>query len=218
MTSRTKSLRTIVALTLLAVLTLGISFATGGHRHAGKSAFKVSGMYFEGCSCAGPCPCELTGVTMGCQGVGLFTFNAGSTFNGQSLAGVKTAYAVAPGSWVTVYVDAPAAKRAAAAAFMKAALAGFGPIESVTNTSISITGSNGAYSGTVGKVMTIKTVAVLGLDGKTPLTYSNIKDPVHPVIMQGKTVSCTYKDGKHKFDLKDTNAYFNTHITSSGKL
>ena len=48
---------------------------------------------------------------------------------------------------------------------------------------------------------------------------SNIKDPVHPVVMQGNETSCTYKGGGQEFELKkDRNAYFNSHIKSSGSI
>ena len=69
-----------------------------------------------------------------------------------------------------------------------------------------------------GKIMDLKSQSVMGGDGKTPLTYSNIHDPIHPTVMQGKVVSCTYSDGDHKFELKDSNAYFNHHIVSKGKV
>lgn len=117
-------------------------------------------------------------------------------------------------------VDAPASKRAAAIGFMKAALAGFGKIESARPAKIAISGSRGSYTGTVdgGKVMTLKTAPVLGLDGKTPLTYSNIHDAVHPTVMQGKIVSESFSDGGHTFNSKGTNAFFNAHLRSSGKL
>ena len=99
-------------------------------------------------------------------------------------------------------------------------LAGFGPMESARAAKISMTGSHGKYMGSVdgGKVMKISTTVVLGGDGKTPLTYSNIQDPVSPTIMQGKTVTGSYSDGGHTFALKGSNAYFNDHIHSTGKL
>src|SRR5208283_2582016 len=153
-----------------------------------KAAFNVRGMYFEGCSCHGPCPCILTGPAMGCEGVGMYSIKHG-TFMGKDLSGVKTAYALGLGNWVKVYIDAPASKQAAATAFMKAMLKDFGPFESARAAKISISGSNGKYRGAVdgGKVMKISTVVVLGGDGKTPVTYGNVNDPVSPTVMQGKT-------------------------------
>ncbi|HLK16125.1 MAG TPA: DUF1326 domain-containing protein [Fimbriimonadaceae bacterium] len=184
-----------------------------------KASFHVSGSYFEGCSCGGPCPCTLTGPNMSCEGVGFYMIKSG-TFMGKDLSGVKTAYAVGVGKWTKVYIDAPASKQAAAAGFMKAMLAAFGPMESSRAAKVTMTGSKGKYMGTVdgGKVMKITTVAVLGGDGKTPLTYSNINDPVTPIVMQGKTVAGSYSDGKHTFTLAGSNAYFNDHVHSSGKL
>ena len=184
----------------------------------GKAAFELTGKYVEGCSCAPPCGCELTGVEMGCEGVGMFQFDTGS-FNGKSISGTKTAYAVAPGEWVIIYIDAPTqAKRDAATAFMKTALAGFGKIEAVKNAKITITGTNGTHTATIGDFCVLKTKPVIGGDGKTPLTISNIHNPIHPTVMQARTVSCTYNDGGHSFKLEDSNAYYNLKLKSKGSL
>jgi len=198
----------------------GLVFAAPGFAAQAKHHFSMTGNYVEGCSCSAPCACELTGVQMGCEGIGAFNLTGGS-FDGKSLAGVRAAYATAPGSWVMIYVDAPNdAKRKTAEAFMRAAFKDWGKIEAVKSGKISIShkGNRDMCSVDGGSVMSYESQAVMGGDGKTPLCYSNIKDPMHPVIMQAKIVHCTYSDGGHKISLKDTNAYFNHAIRSSGKL
>src|SRR5258708_4898747 len=103
-----------------------------------KQDFTVSGSYFEGCSCMGVCPCEVTGVKMGCAGVGVFSVTSG-TYNGKDLSGAKIAYATVPTKWVRLYIDAPTEEsRTAAKAFGKAVLSAFGPIESTKNAKVAI--------------------------------------------------------------------------------
>lgn len=187
---------------------------------AKKHHFSVIGSYVEGCTCGSPCKCELTGVEMGCEGVGAFSFSGGS-FDGKSIAGVKAAYATKPGEYVVIYIDAPtAAKHAAAEGLMRATLGGFGKIEAVKSAKVAVWHKGNMDYATVdgGKIMNFKSQSVLGGDGKTPLTYGNIHDPIHPVIMQGKTLSATFSDGSHKFELKDSNAFFQHHIASQGGL
>lgn len=182
--------------------------------------FHFSGYYAEACSCAAPCPCELTGVAKGCLGVGAFTFESGS-YDGKSIAGCRAAYATGPGEWVLVYVDAPtAAKRKTLTAMMTAALSGFGKIEAVKDAKITLKKKGDHYWGSIdgGKVCTFETTPTVGLDGKTPLTYSNVKDPLHPTVMQGNNVHTHFDDGGHSFDLKESNAYFNGKITAKGSL
>jgi hypothetical protein len=184
-----------------------------------KHAFSFHGSYVEGCTCSAPCTCELTGPEMGCQGVGAFDLKHVS-FGGADISGVKTAYALGAGKWVILYIDGPAAKRKAATGFMRAALAAFGPVEAVKTAKISITGQGGLCRVTVngGSVMSFSTTPMLGGDAKSPLEYRNTHDTVHPDVMQGKLVSGKFKDGKHSFEMKDSNAYFNDHIATQGKL
>jgi len=196
---------------------LGLTLPTG-IASSGKS-FEFTGEYVEGCSCMGICPCELTGVAMGCEGVGAFHASKAS-YNGMDISGFKAAYALEPGKWVVLYIDAPDGKFDTASAFMKGALAAFGPVEAVKKAKIDISGNGGAFTATVdgGNTMTLTTVPILGGDSKTPLVYNNIHDALHPTIMQGKTIDCAYKDGDHSFSLKGSNAYFNDHIRSHGEF
>ncbi len=187
---------------------------------AAPKPFEIDGMYVEGCTCEAPCPCELTGVQMGCQGVGAFRFEKAS-YDGVAFDGVAFAYAVEPGKWVRLFIDAKDAKqKEAVIAFAKAALKAFGPVEAVADAKVEITGADGKYTATVdgGKIFTLTTEPVLGGDGKEPLTYSNIHDVVHPTVMQAKVVGCEYNDGTHTFKLEGSNAYFNAKLKVSGKM
>lgn len=194
-----------------------LAFALSGH--TGAKSFSFNGEYEEGCSCMGVCQCEMTGVEMGCQGVGLFRANS-ATFDGQELGSFKAAYAVVPGSWAIIYVDAQSDKVAGVTDFMKAALAAFGPVEAVRNAQIDYEGVGHESKVVVdGKpIISFSCEAITGGDGKSPMAYSNIHDVLHPTVMQGKTDACAFKDGSHSFDLKGTNAFFNDHIDSSGSF
>lgn len=185
-----------------------------------KMPFHITGMYLEGCSCAAPCTCEMSGPEKGCEGVGAFSLTGGE-YMGAKMAGAKFAYALGAGKWVAIYVQAASAEqRPALVALAKAGLAAFGPVVEVRDAAIVITGDSGAYTMSVdaGKVMTIKTQPMTGGDGKSPLMYSNIFDALHPSVMGGKTVSCSFHDGKRRFELADSNAFFNSALDSSGNL
>ncbi|MBS1716903.1 MAG: hypothetical protein JSS72_04130 [Armatimonadetes bacterium] len=202
-----------------AVAALGTVSLASSHKAAGM--FHYVGMYVEGCSCSAPCPCELTGVSMGCEGVGFFQAKAGSSYMGHSFAGARMAYATSPGKYVVIYIDAPSAKeRQAMEGFARAALGGFGKIEAVKDAKIAIAGSGGNYMASIdgGNICTFSSKMMKGGNNKGPMVYSNIHDPVHPIVMQGTTTSCKFSDGEHKFDLKDSNAYYNPSMHSNGKI
>lgn len=183
--------------------------------------FSVEGYYVEACSCKPPCPCELTGAEMGCKGVGAYQFDKG-TYGGEDFAGTRVAYSLYLGESVHLYIDAPdAKKRASTEKFMRAALAGFGPIKGVHEAKVEIAGKDGAYSVKVdgGKVMTFSTEPMLGGDHKTPITHTNTMDVINPVMCQGQCLSCTYTDGDMKVTLsKGRNAYFNQKMKTSGRV
>jgi hypothetical protein len=137
------------------------------------------------------------------------------------LRGTKIVYATTPGEWVRLYVDVPnPSQREAAEAFGRAVYSPFGKIEAVKPAHIDLSGDAGKYTVSVdgGNIMQLTTEPVLGGDNRTPITYSNIHDPLHPTVMQGKTVSGAYHDGDHSFTLKDSNSYFNSHMRSKGKI
>jgi len=140
---------------------------------------------------------------------------------GTNLAGAKMAYATVPGDWVLVYVDAAnPAQQEATSAFAKAVFGPFGKIEAVKPAKIDLSGTEGHYTLSVdnGNIMQLATEPVLGGDNRTPIAIHNIKDPLHPTVMQGKTITGTYHDGDHSFTLKDSNSYFNDHVKSKGKI
>ncbi len=198
-----------------------ISVALAGNV-AAKSPFKVTGMFAESCACSVPCQCELTGeVPSSCQGVGAYQFTSGS-YAGQSLDGVRFAYAVKPGEWVRVYIDAPdQARREAAEKFARAYYAAWGTMEAVKDAKVVFTGRAGKYTVTVdaGKIMTYAVEAVLGGDGRTPLTHGNTHSGIAHVFMQAKASQpVIYHDGERAFELPaGRNGYFNDQFDSSGE-
>jgi hypothetical protein len=185
-----------------------------------KKPFKLEGAFIDGCSCDAPCPCELTGLAHGCEGVGAMVLTSGS-FAGQDFGEASIAYGTVPGKWVRLYLDVKkATDRVAVEAFARSAFAAFGKIEEVRNAAIALTGESGNYTLTVdsGKVMTLKTEAVLGGDKKKPIAISNTQNPFVSVFLQGKTVSGVYHDGGQEFKLKDSNAYFQDKVKAKGEL
>jgi hypothetical protein len=209
-------------LTPMIALLLGAGLLAGprGVAAAQKQPFTATGTFVEGCSCSAPCPCELVGVAHGCLGGGAMALTGGS-YQGKSLSGAKIAYAAQPGEWVRLYVDAPnPQQRAAAEAFGRAVYSAFGKIEAVKPAHIQLTGSGGHYTVSVdnGKIMQLATTPVIGGNGRTPIVIQNIHDAVNPTVMQGKTVSGTYKDGNRSFTLKDSNSYFNDRMRGKGKI
>lgn len=214
------------AATLLAgAVALGATAAPApaSERTASKDAkdFSVEGYYVEACSCRAPCPCELVGPNMACEGVGAYSFEK-CTYGGEDFSGVRMAYSLKIGKEVHIYLDAPdAAKKAAAEKFSRAALAGFGPCKGVHDAKIEFTGKDGAYTVKIdgGKVMTLVTEPILGGDKKTPVVHMNTQDAVNPVMYQGSCVSCTFADGEVKITLeKGRNSYFNQHMKTNGKI
>jgi len=183
-----------------------------------QAKFSARGVFIDACTCTMPCACTLTGPNMSCEGLGAFSFTGGN-FNGQSVAGAKVAYALAAGDWFRLYVDAKDPKVAkAAAALMAKEFEGFGRYEGSTPAKVAISGSAGNYSISVndGKIMMFTTKAVMGGDGKSPVMYSNAHSKLSPSFKQGTVVSGSYKDAGHAFTLKDSNAYFNEKVKSSG--
>jgi hypothetical protein len=188
---------------------------------APKLDFAVDGFYVEACSCKPPCPCELTGAEMGCNGVGAYQLNHG-VYGGQDFSGSRMAYTLNLGESVHVYLDAPdAAKRATLEKFARAALGGFGPIVGVHEGKIEIVGHDGAFTVRVdgGKTMSYTTEPVLGGDHKTAISHHNTQDAVNPIMFQGVIVSCTFTHGGKSLNVpKGRNSYFNQNMRSHGKI
>jgi hypothetical protein len=174
----------------------------------------------EGCSCMGVCPCEMTGVMDGCQGFGAIVLDSG-TYNGTDVSGAKMAYAGVIGKWIRVYVQPKSAGQdAAVKAFARSWYSAFGKVESVRDARLQMDGTGGRYTVMVdgGKIAKFTTVPVIGGDKKTPIVHTNVNDPIIKTMMQGKTVSGSYHDGKRAFTLKGSNSYFNSHIRASGVI
>lgn len=193
--------------------------AMGGTSHA-KQPYSVNAEYVEGCTCMGVCPCELTGLMDGCQGLGAIKLKSAS-YMGKDISGAKIAYATAPGKWVRLYVQPRTPAQAPAArAFARATYSAFGKVESVRDAKVQMDGRNGRYAVKVdgGKVASFNTVPVLGGDKHTPIVHDNVNDPMIHKMMQGKTVSGVYHDGDKSFTLKGSNSFFNNHIVSRGRV
>jgi len=203
----------------LVSLFAGLTVATGTPA-AEKQEYSVAGEYVEGCSCAAVCPCELTGIKMGCLGVGAMKLTSG-TYMGVDLTDAKIAYATMPGKWVRIYVDAKnPAQAKAARAFGSSVYKDWGKIERVSSAKIAFGGADGKYNVAVngGATMRLTTVPVLGADNKTAVTHSNVKDTLNTTFYQGKTITSTYHDGARSISLKGTNSFFNSQMQSSGKI
>jgi hypothetical protein len=182
--------------------------------------FDVRGVYVETCACKPPCACEMVAVESGCQGLGAFKLTSGR-YMGTDLSGVKIAYAMVPGEWVRLYVDARPEQTDAATAFARAVTAKFGPLEATREASIDIKGTDGAYTVLVdnGKVMTFQTEAILGGDKKSPIAHSNVHNILNPTCYQGQSVQATYRDDNRKINLpKGRNSYFNPAMSAKGKI
>jgi hypothetical protein len=188
---------------------------------AGGADFSVEGMFVDCCSCAPPCPCELTKVADGCQGLGVHQISSGK-YAGDDLVGVRIAHAKVVGEWINLYVDAKDEKQLAAAEkFGRAAFSKFGPIQEVKAARIEISGADGRYIVAVdgGKIMRFETEPVLGGDGKNPIGYTNIKNAVNPTVYQGTCVSSSFSDGDRKVTVeKGMNSHFNPRLKSNGKF
>lgn len=202
------------------VLLLSLAVAV---RAADKMPFKVAGVYTETCACSVPCKCDLTGeVPSSCVGVGAFKLTTGN-YAGADLSGVSIAYAGKPGEWIRIYIDAPdQAHRAAAEKLARAAFAPWGTMEAIKDAKVDIAGLYGAYTVTVdgGKIMQYTTAPVLGGDGKTALSISNVSNPLTSVFLQGKSAEPTvYHDDNRSIELPEgRNAYFNDKMQTSGQL
>jgi hypothetical protein len=186
---------------------------------AAKKPYSIDALFVEGCSCKGVCSAEITGVDVGCRGVGAMKFYKAS-YGGADFSGTLAAWAWGPsGEWVRIYVQSPAKKRAAVIGFMTAALESWGKLVSVKDAAIEIQGANGSYQAMVndGEVMSLSTKPVLGANGKGVL-ISNLPSPFHSAVTQGQTVRAVFKDGMDPFDLEATSAFTYPHCVMKGRV
>jgi len=186
-----------------------------------KADFSIEGNYVEACSCRAPCPCELVGPDMTCEGVGAYQFDQGS-YGGEDFSGTRLGYSLYIGKEVHLYLDAPDAKKhAALEKFARVALAAFGPIKGVHDAKVEIAGKDGNHTVKIGegKIMTLTTEPMLGGDKKTPVVHMNTQDALNSTMYQAQCLTCTYADGERKITLeKGNNSYFNQHMKAHGKL
>ncbi len=205
-----------IALLLTLTATLGTTSASADEKHD----FKVAGLYVEGCSCSIPCACSMGAMRHSCHAVGAITVNSG-TYNGVDLSGAKIVYATSTGDWVRLYIDTKdPGQQEAATAYAKAAYSALGKMEAVKKANIEVSGKDGRYTLTVdgGKIVQLGMEPVLGADETTPISHTNTITPFSPTVMQGKTLKGSFHDGERSFTLEGSNAYFNDHVDSSGKI
>jgi len=227
----------VPGLALLLAVGLGVSCAATSQAGSGSETvyavsassrtqenqkeFEVVGRYAEACSCRPPCPCELVGPDMTCEGMGVFQFDQG-TYGGEDFSGTRLAYALYIGKELQIYLDAPnAEKREALEAFARAALAGFGPVKGVHDAEIELEGKDGKYTVLVdgGDVMKCTTEPVLDGDGKTPVSHHNTRNAINSTMYQGTCTGCTFQQGEMEFTLASgRNAYFNEKLKAKGKI
>lgn len=180
--------------------------------------YSVEGVYVEACSCRGTCQAEVSGAATGCDALGAAEIVKG-TGDGRDISGTRMAFAVDHGDQLHLYLDAPdAARRGALEAFARAAFAGFGKVQSVTQAHITLVGKDGAYTVQVngGRVMSLTTEPVLGGDHKTAVAIENSMHPLNPTLYQGKCMGAAYTDGGRAFSLeKGRNSFFNQHMKAA---
>jgi hypothetical protein len=183
-----------------------------------KQPYHFDASFIECCSCRDVCVTEITGRDAGCHGFGAIKFRTGS-YAGKDISGTAAAFAFDSGKWVRIYIDAPDKQRAAVTNLMKAALADWGKLEGIRNGSVRLTRNGDAHSLIVDKGHTMMLVMkpVLGGDGKSAVTHTNLASPLHSSLMQGVTSSAQFSDF-HPFKLAATNGFFNEHCVMKGGL
>jgi hypothetical protein len=173
--------------------------------------WSASGLYVEACTCGVPCGCVVKGeASHGCQGLNIFRFDSGR-WGDVPLSGVRVAVGHQPGGW-GIYYFAPGtteAQQKAVQKILEPRDRAFGlTIEAVKTAPIEITGEDGNFQVRVGEVGRITTQPVLGLDKKQPIGYRNLPDPFVRDSFQGRSVSGTFKDAGHEFEMNGTNAFW----------
>ena len=185
-----------------------------------SAEYRVVGKAFDGCACHVPCPCAFAGsFKEGCNNIAVIALSSGM-YKTADLSGAKVAQAGLAGSWVHIYIDASDPQREAATAFAKAVFAPYGKVEAIKNTKIDVSGNSGGYKLSIdaGKVAEMITEPMLGADGKTPITLTNVAALFGPTVTQAKTVKCVFHDGDRSFRFEDSNCMFKDPLDTSGKF
>ena len=111
-------------------------------------------------------------------------------------------------------------KRAALTEFLRAALADWGKMASVTPATVTISEGRDEYVALVGggDIARLRVSPVLGADGKTGVRLSNLRSVFHDSLMQGVVASASYKGAGTPFSLSGTNGFYNGHCEMKGEL
>jgi hypothetical protein len=187
---------------------------------AESGAYRAEGTFLEGCTCSVVCPCALSGsFGDGCHGASALVLTS-AVYEGKELGAVKLAWAGHAGNWSHLYVDAPAAQRDVATAFVRALYGPMGKIEAVKSGSIDLSGRAGRFQLTIegGRVLDLSTEPVLGGDKTTPISHTNTFIPWSPTVQQARTIKASFRDQDRSFAFEASNSFFNDALRSSGKL
>jgi hypothetical protein len=193
---------------MLCAVAIALSFS--------KQPYSFHASFVEGCSCKDICVTEITGRDAGCHGVAAMRFEQGA-YAGRSFAGTSAAWAWDSGKWVRLYLDAPSGKRQVLATFMKAMLADWGKLESVSSSNISLTASAN-FCSAKSQDLSIRVTPIFGGDGKTAVVHTNLTSPFHTMLMQGETAHAEYLHADHDFVLDKTNGFYNPNCVMRGKI
>jgi hypothetical protein len=182
-----------------------------------KRPYSFDALFIEGCSCKDVCVAEITGADTGCHGLAAMQFYKGR-YGTTDLSGSRAAWAFTPKKTVVLYIDAPEKKRAALTAFLKAALADWGKFETVKTAPIKITHGKGAYAAAIGNGSMGKLEIKPNGGGSGGVKLSNLKSLFHSDLLHSQTAKGSYSDAGHKFEIKQTNAYYYPHCVMHGRL
>jgi hypothetical protein len=175
------------------------------------SNWSIKGLYVDACTCGVPCGCVMNGKPeSGCQGVNILRVDSGR-YEDTNLSGAKVALGLQPGGWAILYFDPSTteAQRAALQKILEPEVQAFGlTVEAVKTAPIQISGTDGAYHASVGDVVTLATEPVMGLDKQHPIAHRNMPDPLIRDCYQARTVSGSFKDGDHEFQMNGTNCFW----------
>lgn len=205
------------------VLALGLTDVFGPIAVNGADAgaeYKVTGIAFDGCACHVPCPCAFAGsFKEGCNNIEGIAVKSGM-YKGADLSGVKLVQAGLAGNWARIYIDSSDMQREAATAFAKAVFAPYGKVESIKKARIDVAGQAGNYKLLVdgGQIVELITESMVGADGKSPITLTNVYGLFGPTFTQARTTKASLDDGDRSFTFANSNSMFIDPLNSSGRF
>lgn len=186
----------------------------------GGQEFHVEGTIVDACNCSTPCSWEMSGEAKSCERLGAIFFTGGDFLN-VDLENARLAYAIEPGSWVRIYVQAVhAVQREAVIAFAKAYFSSYGTVEESREAKIDFQGEEGDYVIKVndGNLLYLATEAVLGGDEESPIVVQNTKNRLSPMFKQARTVSGRFSDEGRSIHMNGSNASFNDELDTEGEV